>query len=269
MVPDPASFNVIGPLPFLDFGFTTIPTYYLILSLTYCVGILWFYMRCEQRNLPLKNAMDISLIVLVFGFIGARLTHVVLEQLNYYLDRPIEILYFWQGGFVFYGGALLAYLTTYLYARRLQITFWLWHDTIAPVLAFGYATGRLACYFAGCCYGDPCPLPWAVPLQQVDVHTGVVSTVLRHPTQLYASFFEFGILIFLLWYEKRKPQLGRVFLYWVKLHCIGRLIMELFRDDPRGPEILRLSVSAMISLVLFAIASAVLISQERQRSRTL
>lgn len=258
--------NVIGPLPFINLGFTTVPTYYLILSLVYCIGIFWFYKRCEQRNLPQKNAMDISLIILISGFIGARLTHVIFEQPDHYLHHPSEIFYFWQGGFVFYGGALLAYLCAYLYSRNLEVTFWLWHDTLAPVLAFGYACGRLACFFAGCCYGKVCALPWATPLQQVDLHTGVASTVLRHPTQLYASLFEFANLGFLLWYEKRKPQLGRVFLYWVIIHCLGRILMEAYRDDFRGPDVLGLSISALISVILLVMASGVLYMQKRQRA---
>lgn len=251
-------FYTVGPLPQIDLGFTQIPTYYLVISLTYCFSILWFYKRCETRNLPQRNAMDISLILLVFGFIGARLAHILFEEPSHYSENPAQIFSFWQGGFVFYGGALLGYFMAFLYARRLKITFWLWHDTLAPVLAFGYATGRLACFLTACCYGAVCDLPWAVATKQVDIESGVVSTLLRHPTQLYASFIEYGILAFLLWYEKRKPPLGQAFLLWVILHGLNRLIMEAFRVDPRGPSILSFSVSAIVSLVIIVSAGSVL-----------
>ncbi len=244
------SYYTVGPLTEIHWGSLSLPTYYLIISLTYCLCVLWFYKRCESRQLPQKNAMDISLILMIFGFIGGRLGHVLFEYPEFYLKNPWQIFYFWQGGFVFYGGALLAYLMAALSIRKMKMTFWLWHDTLAPVIAFGYALGRLACFFAGCCYGKVCNLPWALPLKQVDLQTGLTQTLLRHPTPLYAAFYEFAVVIFLLWYEKQKPQLGRVFLNWVALHSIGRILMETFRDDPRGIQFFNLSISTFISLIL-------------------
>lgn len=250
-------FFTIGPLPEIHLGFITLPTYYTILSLTYCLAIIWFYKRCENRNLSQKNAMDLGLIILFTGFIGARLFHVLFEYPRYYWQHPIEVFYFWQGGFVFYGGFIVAYLSAFFYARKLKLTFWLWHDTLAPVLAGGYAMGRLACFLVGCCYGEVCDLPWAVPLKQESLSTGLISVFSRHPTQLYAVSTEFLTLIFLLWYEKRKPPLGNVFLSWVALHSLGRIIMETFRADPRGGTLLGLSVSTLISLFLLLVVSIV------------
>lgn len=250
-------FYTLGPFPEINLGFTTLPTYYTSLSLTYCLAIFWFYKRCEQRNLPQKNAMDLGMIILLGGFIGARLLHVLFEYPEHYIKNPIEAFYFWQGGFVFYGGFLFAYALAYFYSRKFKLTFWLWHDTIAPVLAGGYALGRLACFLVGCCYGKVCEWPWAISLRQVNIHSHVITTVQRHPTQLYASAFEFGTLLFLLWYEKRKPAIGNVFLAWVFLHSVGRMTMEYFRDDPRGANIFGVSISTSISLMLILAVSVI------------
>jgi len=257
-------FYTLGPLPEINLGFITLPTYYLIISITYCLSILWFYKRCESRNLPQKNAMDIGLIVLFSGFIGARLFHIIFEFPSHYWQHPIEVFYFWQGGFVFYGGFLVAYAFSFLYARNLKLTFWLWHDTLAPVLAFGYAMGRVACFLVGCCYGKVCDLPWAVPLKQVHVASEHVSTLLRHPTQLYAIGIELIILMFLLWYEKRRPKLGNVFLCWVALHSLGRITMETFRDDHRGAHYFDLSISTIISILLIILTSYLLFSRNKK-----
>lgn len=245
----------IGPLPQINFGNLSLPTYYLVISVACSICIYWFYKRCESRNLSIRNAMDICLIVLFSGFIGARLAHVIFEFPDYYRNNPIEILYFWQGGFVFYGGAILGYLCASFYARRLQMTFWLWHDTAAPVLALSYTIGRIACFLEGCCYGKVCSLPWAVALKEVNIHTHGTLTSLRHPTQLYAVGTELLTLIFLLWVERQKPKLGVVFLSWVILHATGRIIMEAFRDDPRGPDFFNLSISTVISILFIMIAS--------------
>ena len=105
----------------------------------------------------------------------------------------------------------MAYLSAFIFIKRLKLNFWLWHDVLAPVLALGYTLGRLACFFAGCCYGKICDLPWALPLKQMDIHSGKVETLLRHPTALYASGLELFTLFFLLWFETKKTKPGQVF----------------------------------------------------------
>ena len=247
-------FYTSGPLPWIKMGFLDIPTYYFVISLTCCLCILWFYRRCHFFGLSQKRGMDISLILLISGFIGARLVHILFENPSYYLSHPMEVFYFWQGGFVFYGGALLAYLSVFIFIKKLKLKFWAWHDVLAPVLALGYALGRLACFFVGCCYGKICELSWAFPLKQMDVHSGKVEVLLRHPTPLYATGLELFTLLFLLWFETKKTKPGQIFLIWVFFHSINRLIMEVFRDDPRGPQPYGISLSMAVSFILLLIS---------------
>ena len=243
-------FFTVGPLPEINLGFVSLPTYYLVISLTYCICILWFYKRCEIRNLSQQRAMDLGMILLIAGFLGARLFHILFELPEYYLENPIEIINIWQGGFVFFGGFITAYLCAVYYARKNKLTFWLWHDTLAPVIALGYAMGRIACFLVGCCYGKVCELPWAYSLKQVHIASENISHITRHPTQLYAVGIELLILGFLLWFEKKRPPIGYVFLTWLGLHSLGRIFMEFFRDDPRGSEFFGLSISTWISMLL-------------------
>lgn len=249
-------FYTIGPLVEINLGFIQIPTYYFLISLTSCLAILWLYKRSEKRQLSQQMALDLSLILLGSGFIGARLTHIFFELPNYYFKEPLRMFYFWQGGFVFYGGALTAYVAGLIYLKKNNEPLGHWHDSLAPIIAFGYSMGRLACFCTGCCYGKICQLPWATSLKQVDMNNGFVTTVHRHPTQLYAFGLEFGIFLFLLWYEqaKGKRKTGQLFLIWLILHALNRINMELFRDDPRGPEVFGLSISMLISLLLLLLS---------------
>lgn len=246
--------QTIGPLSWIEIAFIRLPTYYFIISLTCCICILWFYRRCRSFNLSQKKAMDIALLLLITGFLGARLVHILFESSSYYLSRPLEVFYFWQGGFVFYGGALLSYLSVFIFIKKLKLDFWIWHDVLAPVLALGYALGRLACFFAGCCYGKICTLPWALPLKQVNLHSGEMEILLRHPTALYAIVLELLTLFFLLWFEIRKTKPGQVFLIWVLCHSVNRFVMEIFRADPRGMQPYGISLSMMISFILFFVS---------------
>jgi phosphatidylglycerol---prolipoprotein diacylglyceryl transferase len=260
MSPVEPTFFTLGPLPNINLGFMTVPTYFLTISLTTCFCILCFFNRSDKRNLPLDDARNLSLIILISGFIGARLTHILFEDPQYYLKNPMDIFYFWQGGFVFFGALVFSYFFSFLYLREKKLLFWIWHDTFAPIAAFGYALGRFSCFLVGCCYGKVCDLPWAYPMKQIHIASENVTTILRHPTQLYACVIELLILIFLLFYERRKHPVGGVFLLWLLLHSINRILMEHFRDDPRGPTLYGLSLSMVLSFC-FLIISIILMIQ--------
>ena len=231
-----------------------IPTYYVVISLTVVLSLLWIVRRSEKLQLSLPRSLDLSLLIMVFGFIGGRLLHVFYESFDYYREDFWRIFYFWDGGFVYYGGAILAAIAGLAYLqRRARHDRGRYLDMLAPVMSFAYALGRSACLLAGCCYGKYCDLPWAIEG--------------RHPTQLYAIAWELGVLCILLGFEKgrRLPSApfkaaGQLFYLWLVLHGIGRLIMESFRDDFRGPT-LGLSVSSWISIAI-VILGLILLSKK-------
>lgn len=223
-----------------------IPTYYLILSGTVCLCLWWLVRRSEKFKLSRKTTLDLSLIVMVGGFLGGRLFHVFYEDFPYYREEPIRIFQVWNGGFVFYGGALLAGLLAFIYLfkkSRRNLEGYL--DMFVPVLSFSYVMGRIACLLAGCCFGRYCELPWAFGG--------------RHPTQAYAALWELGVLFILLGIENApRKKAGAVFYSWMILHAIGRLIMEYFRDDFRGPT-LGISISSWISLLVILLGAYLLL----------
>lgn len=218
-----------------------IPTYYLVLSLTVCLGLIWLTKRAERFELSRRLTLDLSLIIMVSGFLGGRLFHIFYEDFDYYRQDFWRAFQFWNGGFVFYGGAICAALFSMLYLGLKNKGFFeRYLDLFAPVLSFSYMLGRSACLLAGCCYGKFCDLPWAIDG--------------RHPTQAYASLWELGVLFILLGVEKipleqRKflKNSGDLFYFWMILHALGRLLMEAFRDDFRGPS-LGFSISSWISV---------------------
>jgi phosphatidylglycerol:prolipoprotein diacylglycerol transferase len=175
---------------------------------------------------------------MVGGFLGARLLHVLWEERLYYASYPNRIFQFWNGGFVFYGGAILATLCGFLYVRQKKISFFEWADFFTSPLNLGYGLGRIACWYAGCCYGGL--TNW--------------SFLERYPTQLATVLWE--VLVFLLMNTKKvslylDEVAGRRFLVYILFHTSFRFFIEFFRDDPRGEKILIFSISQIISVVLF------------------
>ena len=60
--------------------------------------------------------------------------------------------------------------------------------------------------------------------------------------------------MYLLQKSKKSWARGQLFLTWILLHSLGRVVIEVFRDDPRGPLLLRLSISMWISFLLIVIS---------------
>jgi phosphatidylglycerol:prolipoprotein diacylglycerol transferase len=144
-----------------------------------------------------------------------------------------------------------ALITASVFCRFKKLDFWRAADLGAPIFALSYGIGRLGCFAAGCCYGKPTDLPWGVRFPEGgEAPFGVAI----HPTQIYATLLELGTLAFLLWFERTKhrtkPKVGQVFGLWLVMHGAGRLVMEHFRDDFRGPRFLNLSVSTWISFAV-------------------
>lgn len=224
----------------------SIPTYLVYLSVLYCFLIFYVHHRARKFKRPAKVTLDLAFIIMVMGFIGGRLLHVFFEAHFYYNEDWMRVLYFWQGGFVFYGGFLTALISCLLYLRGRD---WLrWADFYAPVIALGYGLGRISCFLAGCCYGKSCDLPWAVVFPW-DFHA-----IARHPVQLYMTGWELLVFADLIWLERRNKKPGKVFFTWLFLHGLGRLVFEQFRDDFRGEFIASLSLSTWISVSFIILA---------------
>ncbi len=245
-------------MPIVTIGSVSIPTFFIMISLSLSFLVIYLSQRAEKTELNRQAVFDMALILMISGFLGGRLMHVFYEEWPYYQKYPVQIFYFWQGGFVFFGGFLLAALSAFVYCKVKKINFLEMADFFAPLLSLSHAFGRLGCFFAGCCFGTKCDLPWAIEG--------------RHPTTLYLFFGELLIFTYLLFFEKKifklnQPALtGSVFVKWVMLHCFLRLFVEYDRDDFRGafynwPLLGRLSISQMICVVLILSCLAFFISR--------
>jgi phosphatidylglycerol:prolipoprotein diacylglycerol transferase len=233
----------LGPL--------TVYSYGVLLAASYLLGLRLAMTRAKRWGLDANRVLDLGIYIIIAALVGAKLM-LLFVDFDQFRRSPWELLALARSGGVFYGGLILAVVVAFWYIAKHRMPFWTTCDVFAPGIALGHVTGRLGCFAAGCCYGKPTDVPWAViftnPLAAANVGTPL--GIPLHPTQLYEAGAELLILILLLVTERRgKLFAGRTFWSYMFLYAVSRYVIEIYRGDPRG-ALLGFSTSQFISLVL-------------------
>jgi phosphatidylglycerol:prolipoprotein diacylglycerol transferase len=242
------------------FGTLTIYTYGVLLAAAYLLGLQFALVRAKARSLDPARVMDLGIYIIISALVGAKLLLLVTD-FQTFKSNPAELFNLLREGGVFYGGLIVAVSVALLYIRRVGLPLWTTCDVFAPGIALGHVIGRFGCLFAGCCFGKPTNVPWAITFTSpfASANVGTPLNVPLHPTQLYEAGAEFLILLFLLATEKRGRRFeGRTFWLYMLLYAISRFIIEFFRGDDNG-HVGILTTSQFISVILAPLAVAMLV----------
>ncbi len=212
-------------------GPVTIHTYGLFVAIGFLAGLMVTVRIARTEGIPAQQVMDMGFIMIVSAIVGSRIMYILINPTHYF-HRPLEILKIWQGGLVFSGGIIGVILVMAWYGRRHGLSLWKIGDLWSPAAALGQAVGRIGCFMAGCCFGKPTDVNWAV----VFTHPQSLAPkhIPLHPTQLYHSLSGFIIFGILLALRRKKGFDGRILLWFLILHSTARLLVERFRGDLRG-----------------------------------
>lgn len=206
------------------FSFGALHLYSYGLSIALGVLLSLFLMKrraLKEGVLKPEEVFDMAFGILVWGFLGARLFYVA-QNLAYYAAEPLKIFAVWEGGLIFYGGAIAAFLGLGLMARKKKWPFWKILDFVVPYGALTHAFGRIGCFLNGCCFGKACELPWAVRFPELPYAV--------HPTQLYEAFYDLVLFAFLIQRGKRVRFEGEISLLYLLLYGMGRYAIEFLRE---------------------------------------
>jgi phosphatidylglycerol:prolipoprotein diacylglycerol transferase len=250
----------------LELGPLSVYSYGLLLAAAYLAGLRLAMIRARTRGLDSARVLDLGIAIIVSALIGAKLL-LVLTDLQRFVARPSELLEVARAGGVFYGGLILAVAVALGFIRHAGLPLWTTCDVFAPGIALGHVVGRLGCFLAGCCYGKPTTLPWAITFTDpfTAANVGTPLNVPLHPTQLYEAAAELVILVVLLATERRGRSFpGRMFWLYLLLYAVSRYVTEIFRGDPRGAVGI-FSTSQFISLLLAPLAVGMLVYLARKQ----
>jgi len=237
-------------LPTIELFGQKIYLYPLFMGLAWGSALNLILYYNSKFDLKIKRLKFILLMEFLSAWVGAKLLFIITSPET--LKIP-NVLNFWLGGgFVFYGGFLLAAIVTLIFVKLkfLQLSDL---NFFIPPLLLGHAIGRLGCFFAGCCYGVYCELPWAIHLHGLN----------RHPVQLYESISLFWMFFF--FHNKLlKTSKNIIWPMYMLMYGVVRFLLEFMRGDRiRGVYGLDLSTSQYVAIFMVVISMSYMLYRRK------
>jgi len=222
---DPVAFS-LGPI--------SVHWYGIILGSAALFGLFLAVQEGKRFKISPDFFMDLLLIGVPSAIVGARIYYVAFKW-DYYKNNLAESIKIWEGGIAIYGALIGAIIGAVVYCRRKGYTFSRIADICAPSLIAGQMIGRWGNFVNQEAHGGNVAesfLRDKLHLPDFIVDQMNIQGVFYHPTFLYESLWNLGVLLFLFWL-RRRPFLkaGELFAAYFITYSIGRFFIEGLRTD--------------------------------------
>lgn len=255
-IPSPSqSYIELGPLSIRAYG--------LMIALGVVAAVWLSQKRWAARGGDRDDITSLAMWCVPAGLIGSRVYHVLTDwRFDEGWATPFKL---WEGGLGIPGGM----------AAGVLVGIWLIHrrswdrpdmvDAIVPGLPLAQAIGRWGNWFNQELFGGPTDLPWALEIdQQHAAARGYSEFETFHPTFLYESLWNFGLVLFLIWIDKtKKLRTGALLAVYALGYLTVRLWLETVRVD-HATEIAGVRINIWVSIIGIAIAGGWLLLRGRR-----
>lgn len=269
--------HVIKTISIDDFE---IACYGIVLAAAMVTGLLLVMKVAERTGQRGDDYFDLGIIAIVVAVICARIYYVVFSW-DYYQNHLTEIFNLRKGGLAIYGGVIGGIITAVGFCRIRKIKYRRALDTAVLGLVWGQVVGRWGNFFNREAFGGYTDNVFAMQLPVSDVRSheiteqmwehvctiGGVDYIQVHPTFLYESLWNLGVLGILLYLTFRagEKQDGTVILSYLFLYGIGRFWIEGLRTDQLLIPGTVLPVSQVLSGSLVVLAGILLLKMHLHR----
>lgn len=259
------------------FGFDI--AYYGIVIVTGMLIAVGIAMREAKRTGQDPDSyLDLAMIGIAAGIVGARIYYVIFAW-DYYKDDLLSVFNIRQGGLAIYGGIIGACIAVAVYCRIKKRNFFQLMDTASMSIVFGQIMGRWGNFFNREAFGGYTDNLFAMQLPVSAVRQNEITQemwdhlvtiqgidfIQVHPTFLYESLWNVGVLLLLIWYRKHVRFHGELFLMYLAGYGLGRAWIEGLRTDQLLLPVVEIPVSQMLSVLLVLGCSAVILWKRRKR----
>ena len=232
--------------------------YGILISLGVLLGFLVANFNCKWREIDYDTIIDIALVSLIVGIIGARLYFVVF-QFNTYNGNILEMINIRNGGLAIHGGLIFGIGTAFIMCRHKKVNFLKLMDVIVPSIIIAQALGRWGNFFNQEAHGGPVSEKFIQHFPKFIQKGMFIDGTYYHPTFLYESLWDFLVFIILLIVIRKAKKKGLVFFLYIGLYSLGRFFIESLRTDSLmlGPIRVAMLVSGLgvIASIVFIIYS--------------
>lgn len=252
-----------------------IACYGIVLALAMVTGLLLVMKVADATGQNGDNYFDLGIVAIIISVICARIYYVIFSW-DYYRENLLEIINLRQGGLAIYGGVIGGVVTVIVFCRLRKMHFPQALDTAVIGLVWGQMVGRWGNFFNREAFGDYTDNLLAMQLPMKDVRAHEITAAMKehiqtidgvsyiqvHPTFLYESLWNFGVLLVLLFltFKVKKKFSGMVFLVYLLLYGTGRFWIEGLRTDQLLLAGTKLPVSQILSGILILLSAILLIS---------
>ena len=255
------------------FGFS-LYLYGFFVTAGFILAGLYLLKRHKMLGLERDNVLDMIIIAVPCGLIGARIFYIIFEFESYFgSGNWRSIFMIREGGLAVYGGIILSGVAFVLYSRFKKIHIGKLLDAAGFGLFIGQAVGRWGNFFNREAFGVETDVPWRMGLnfqrttyiESLD-RTFTAGTHYFHPAFLYESLWNIaGLVMMHIFSVKFKTKYyGQYFLFYVAWYGLGRFIIEGLRVDSLYIHGTSIRVSQLLAAFSCIAAAAILIRNHKK-----
>lgn len=226
--PFASAMKIPGPIAF---SFSGYEVYWsgILLAFGVIFAILMAQYEVRRKKLPPDTAVDICLIGIPLGVLGARLFY-VFTNFSLFRDDLIRILHFWDGGLSIYGALIGVIAGIVIYSLSKKLRFFMLTDLLVPGLLLTQSLALWGDFFEQRGFG---PQISSRAMQWFPFAVRIEETNTIHAAVFFYEFLWCLLVLAALWFlvRKRTKRDGDVTLWYLLLYPIGHIALSLIRQN--------------------------------------
>lgn len=275
----------------ISIGGFEIKFYGIIIAAGFLMGLWAAMQEAKRTGQDPELYVDYLLCMAIPAIAGARLYYVIFSW-DYYKEDLTRIFRIREGGLAIFGGIIAGVLVLYIFSKVRKQSFWNMVDTISMSILIGQIMGRWGNFFNREAFGSFADNLFAMQIpvdyfkqvgrigeitrtglldHTVEVVIDGISTacIQVHPTFLYESLWNLGVLLIIFLYRKNKKFDGELFAMYLTGYGIGRFWIEGLRVDQLQIGSTGLAVSQILAAVIALASVGVIIYQRYKIKKSL
>src|SRR5699024_5698159 len=249
----------INPVAF-SLGALELRWYGIIIAFGIILAFIVVQKEMVKRGMPPDFLTDLLIWAVPISIISARIYYVIFSW-DYYKEHPGQIIRIWEGGIAIHGALIGAFITTYIYTRLRNVSFWKTVDIAVAGLLIGQIIVRWGNFVNQEAHGGPVSEKFleTTIIPNWIMNQMTIQGVTYHPTFLYESMWNIVGLIIIILLRKANLKRGEMFLFYLVWYSVGRFFIEGMRTDSlyvigelRAPQFVSI-IAIVAALLMFSI----------------